>query len=333
MGLEKISIREEIEAARWPEIFVTDVIYKSNFLSFTFLKLRKSKKSFSYNYYSFKTTGITYIDVTILNRPRGDSGCVEIYDFSTGYCSYAPGFAGMSAGIMGNPFVETDRNGETNRLEILFESDSLEVVNLKKSEIFSVGTDFEKLPEVVRCSDTLNEFKINLRYRREQAEKKNKKRDISKMINVLLDEGLIENKKIREEKLNYKELRQYLLESNFLKSIELPVENIGCEVDADEHYVDLLKYLEMNSNDAMELSNIESMFENDVVEIRFLLNMKEHNWSFEQSSDSLAEEFVDLFCSLQDELSSGGYLYFENSDYPSFLFVPRIVYVHFKHQS
>ncbi len=328
-----MSIREEIKTAKWPEIFVTDVTYKSDFLSFKFLKLRKSKKSFSYSYYSFKATGITYLGVTILNMPRGESGCVEICNFSTGYCSYAPGFASMSAGIKGNPFVETDSNREMNRLEILFESDSLEIVNVKKAEIFSVGTDLDKLPEIVRCSDTLNEFKINLKYRQEQAAKKKRNFDFNKLVKMLLNESLIDENSLPEKKLNYGQLRQLLLESNLSSLIELPIEDIGSDMDPGEHYIDLLKLMEKKSNGAMQFSNFEFNQDNEVIELSFLLNNKAHCWSLVQSSDHLAEEFIDLFCSLQDELSSGGYLYFEYDDYPQLLFVPRNVYFHFKSQS
>ena len=238
----------------------------------------------------------------------------------------------MSAGIKGIPFVETDSNGEMNRLEILFESDSLEVVNLKKAEIFSVGVDFEKLPEVVRCSDTLNEFKINLKYRQDQAEKKKRNFDFNRLVKVLLNENLIDDKTLPEKKLNYEQLRQLLLVSNLSSLIELPIEDIGSDMDLGEHYIDLLKLLEKKSNGAMQFSNFEFNQDNEVIELNFLLNNKAHCWSLEQSSDHLAEEFIDLFCSLQDELSSGGYLYFEYDDYPQLLFVPRSVYIHFKNQ-
>jgi hypothetical protein len=328
-----MSIREEIKAARWPQIFVTDVVYKSDFLSLTFLKVRKSKKSLSYNYYSFVTKGITYFSVTILNGPRGLPGCIEIFDFSTGYCSYAPGFASMSAGVKGNPFVATDRNKEMNRLEILFESDSLEVVKLNKIEKFSVATDFERLPEIMGCSDTLNEFKINLKYRQEQAAKKKRNFDFNKLVKVLLNESLIDEKDLPEKKLNYEQLRQLLLESNLSSLIELPIEDIGSDMEPGEYYIYFLKLLEKNSNGAMQFSNFEFNQDNDVIELNFLLNNKAHCWSLEQLSDHLSEDFIDLFCSLQDGLESGGYLYFEYDDYPQLLFVPRSVYINFKNQS
>jgi hypothetical protein len=327
-----MSIRKEIEAAKWPEIYITDVKNTSDSLSFSFLKLRSSKKALTYNYYSFMATGITYLAVTILTEPRGEPGCVEIFDFSTGNCSYAPGFAGMSAGIKGNPFVKDDSSKEMNRLEILFESDSLDVVNLNKTEIFSVGVDFEKMPKIVRCADTLGEFKINLKYRREQAAKKQRNFDFDKLVKVLLSENLIDESKLSKQKLNYQELRQLILESNLSSLIELPVEDIGSDMDAGEHYVELLKLLANNSNGAMQFSNFEFNQENDVIEIKFLLNNKAHCWSLNQTSDHLSEDFIDSFCSLQDELSSGGYLYFEYSDYPQLLFVPRSVYIHFKNQ-
>ena len=239
----------------------------------------------------------------------------------------------MTAAIKGNPFEGTNSDEEMYRLEILFESDSLEVVNLKKSETFSEGTDFQKLPEIVRCADTLNEFKVNLKYRQQQAAKKKRNFDFDKLVKILLNENLIDESNLPEKKLNYHELRQLILKSNLSNSIELPIEDIGTDMEAGEHYVELLRLLEKNSNDAMQFSNFEVNQEKDVIELEFLLNNKAHCWRFDQTSDHLAEDFIDSFLSLQDELSSGGYLYFEYSDYPQLLFVPRSVYIHFKNQN
>lgn len=107
---------------------------------------------------------------------------------------------------------------------------------------------------------------------------------------------------------------------------EIYPEDFGADQEAGEEYVELLKFFSRKSNNAMIFDELSSQTSNDQVAISFSLNNKEYRWEFEQTTDTISEEFLDYFDLLQEDLSDGRFISFDGGDVPEFAFVPVEVY-------
>ncbi len=334
-----MTIKLEIEAAGWPEIYITNFFYDEESIKFSFYKLKKAKKNFSYLKHEFHLKELKHFGPYFSADKDTDVVYKKKYGMLTPRCLNIPSFSGKIKNI---PFDIDAPLGEIKFLpdydvtedayyflDFSFESEELNITTGTDKIEFVVGKDIPNTPDFMACQDGLSEFQKNFTFRKKrekQIQIKNEKQSqkaIKALKQKLLANDLIRNNQLNDSELSLSFIKTAILEYCSEKIIEIPAEDIGTVNTPDIDYLNILRVFQNKSEGSVRFDNLSSSYLPNEVSISFIFNDEEHLWNFEQHSDHLSEEFFSLFMELQNKINNGGFIFFDECDYPTFMYVKK----------
>ena|SRR6218665_2507075 len=109
-------------------------------------------------------------------------------------------------------------------------------------------------------------------------------------------------------------------------------EDVGTDNGADEDYVAMLRRFGKASGGAIAYDKLQSGMEGDTVNISFESEGRPVTWSFEQESDSMSEEFLQLVMDHSKTCSAGEFINLLDDNSLMVGYVPReiaqLLYAH-----
>jgi hypothetical protein len=107
--------------------------------------------------------------------------------------------------------------------------------------------------------------------------------------------------------------------------VKLTGGDIGTDDDAGEDYLALMKRFSKITNGDISYENMSSTTVNDQVNLHFTYDAKPYAWSFEQSSDSIASEFLDLMIGHSKNYPKGEFINLMDEDSIMIGYLPKDV--------